>query len=73
MPKLHSSREIEKVLYALGFKIVSQKGSHGKFKNSIGKIVILPMAKKEIPVGTFYSILKQMNITNEKFNTLLNT
>ncbi|MHB8339537.1 MAG: type II toxin-antitoxin system HicA family toxin [Ignavibacteriaceae bacterium] len=73
MPKLHSSREIEKVLNILGFKIVSQKGSHGKFKNSAGKIVILPIAKKEIPVGTFYSILKQMDISNEKFSKLLNS
>ena len=71
MPKLYSSREIEKVLKNLGFKFITQKGSHGKFKNDSGKVVILPMKKKEIPTGTFYSILKQMDISNEEFSNLL--
>ncbi len=71
MPKLYSSREIEKVLKQLGFRFIIQKGSHGKFKNDKGKIAILPMAKKEIPIGTFYCILKQMDISNEEFSRRL--
>jgi predicted RNA binding protein YcfA (HicA-like mRNA interferase family) len=35
--KLHSSKEIEYVLTQLNFKLVSQKGSHGKFKNEAGE------------------------------------
>ncbi|MBN8568357.1 MAG: type II toxin-antitoxin system HicA family toxin [Ignavibacteria bacterium] len=62
MPKEYSSKEIETVLKGIGFIFVSQKGSHGKFKNSSGKTVILPMNKKEIPYGTFRSILKQAGI-----------
>jgi predicted RNA binding protein YcfA (HicA-like mRNA interferase family) len=63
MSKLYSSREIVAVLQKLGFLQTSQKGSHAKFKNSSGNIAIVPMAKKEIPEGTFRSILKQADIT----------
>lgn len=67
MPKLYSSNQISNVLKIFHFNLVSQKGSHGKFKNSSGKTVILPMNKKEIPKGTFNSILKQANITQKEF------
>ncbi len=71
MPELFSSKEIEKVLTTLGFQIISQKGSHGKFKNSKGNVVILVMNKKEIPIGTFKSILKQAEINQKQFKELL--
>ena len=67
MPKLYSSKEIEYVLHKFGFRFVIQKGSHGKYKNASGRTAILPMNKKEIPIGTFYSILKQMGISSEEF------
>ncbi len=41
MSKLYSSDEIVLVLRKMCFDIVSQRGSHGKFKNKFGKIVIL--------------------------------
>jgi predicted RNA binding protein YcfA (HicA-like mRNA interferase family) len=67
MSKLYSSRQIQSVLKKLGFSPVSQKGSHAKFKDSDGNIVILPMGKKEIPEGTFRSVLKQADITIHEF------
>lgn len=67
MSKLYSSRKIQSVLERLGFILVSQKGSHAKFKDENGNIVILPMGKKEIPDGTFRSILKQGNVSVQKF------
>ncbi|MCX8105970.1 MAG: type II toxin-antitoxin system HicA family toxin [Ignavibacterium album] len=67
MPKLYSSQEIERVLLKEGFEFKKQKGSHGKFKHLDGRIVILPMNKKEIPEGTFRSILKQIGISKEDF------
>ena len=67
MPKLYSSKQIQKVLKLFEFKLISQKGSHGKFKNLNEKIAILPMNKKEIPNGTFRSILKQADITLKDF------
>ncbi|RJP73611.1 MAG: addiction module toxin, HicA family [Ignavibacteriales bacterium] len=72
MPKLYSSKEIELVLARIGFYHRAQKGSHGKFKNESGSIIILPMNKKEIPYGTFRSILKQLNISLREFEALLN-
>ncbi len=71
MPKLYSSVEIQKVLFILGFSFISQKGSHAKFRDDTGNIVILPMNKKEIPEGTLHSILKQSNISKTKFKSLL--
>ncbi|MBS1495196.1 MAG: type II toxin-antitoxin system HicA family toxin [Bacteroidetes bacterium] len=71
MPKEYSSKEIETVLKKIGFVFISQKGSHGKFKDDKGKTVILPMNKKEIPFGTFRSILRQAGIDlNEFINKL---
>jgi len=71
MPKLYSSLEIENVLLKNGFVFKTQKGSHGKFKHQDGRIVILPMNRKEIPIGTFRSILKQIGITKEEFEKLV--
>jgi predicted RNA binding protein YcfA (HicA-like mRNA interferase family) len=67
MSKLYSSRQIQKVLDKLGFFFASQKGSHAKFKDARGNTVILPMGKKEIPDGTFRSVLKQADITLQTF------
>ena len=69
MPKLYSSDYIVKVLLRLGFEFVSQKGSHAKFRKGINPVftVIVPMSKKEIPFGTFRSILRQANLTTEDF------
>jgi predicted RNA binding protein YcfA (HicA-like mRNA interferase family) len=62
MSKLFSSGEIIKVLEKHKFLFVSQKGSHGKWKNNHGRSVIIPMNRKEIPYGTFNSIVKQSGL-----------
>lgn len=69
MPKLISSERIAKVLRAKGFIFISQKGSHAKFRKSGKKTftVIVPMGRKEIPLGTFKSILRQANLSEEDF------
>lgn len=66
MPKLYSSKWIRKVLESHAFSKLSQKGSHGKFSNG-ERTVILPMNKKEIPQGTFASILRQSGLKREDF------
>ena len=68
---MYSSKEIKRVLTRLNFKLASHRGSHGKFKNESGKIAILPINKKEIPMGTFKSILRQIGISDEDFKRLL--
>jgi len=69
MPKLYSSSQIIKVLQRKGFIYVSQRGSHVKFRK-FGKptlTVIVPANRKEIPFGTFRSVLRQANLTENDF------
>ncbi|MEK7209067.1 MAG: type II toxin-antitoxin system HicA family toxin [Patescibacteria group bacterium] len=68
MPKRYSSDEIIKVLSRRGFVFVSQKGSHTKFKNIGGSlVVIVPVNRREIPVGTFRSIVRQSKLDATDF------
>jgi len=52
MPKLFSSKKIIKVLVANGFYLVSQKGSHLKYRKDGNPTltVIVPANRMEIPV-----------------------
>jgi predicted RNA binding protein YcfA (HicA-like mRNA interferase family) len=70
MPKLYSSNQIIKVLEKKGFFFVSQKGSHVKYRKTGNPTltVIIPAKRKEIPQGTFRSILRQANLTEENFS-----
>lgn len=69
MPRLYSSKHIIKILLTKGFNFVSQKGSHAKFRKHTSKIltVIVPNGKKEIPYGTFRSILRQSELEENDF------
>jgi len=69
MPKLLSSKIIIKTLERKGFVFVSQKGSHIKYRKhgSIVLTVIIPANKKEIPYGTFRSIIRQSSLSEEDF------
>ncbi len=69
MPKLYSSSEIIKVLQRKGFIYISQKGSHAKFRKTGNPVltVIVPAGRKEIPFGTFKSILRQAGLTQDDF------
>jgi predicted RNA binding protein YcfA (HicA-like mRNA interferase family) len=70
MPKLYSSRHVVKVLEQQGFDFVSQKGSHLKYRKQVNdKILtaIIPADRKEIPAGTFGSILRQSGLTKQDF------
>lgn len=69
MPKLYSSDHTIKVLGRKGFVCISQKGSHVKFRKfgNPTLTVIVPASRKEIPYGTFRSILRQANLSEENF------
>jgi predicted RNA binding protein YcfA (HicA-like mRNA interferase family) len=69
MPKLFSSDEILQVLLKHGFVFVSQKGSHVKFRKTGTPTltVIIPAERKQMPMGTFHSILRQSGLTKEDF------
>ena len=66
MPKLYSSRHIIAVLNSHGFVEVDQTGSHKKFRLE-SLTVIVPAAKREIPYGTFMSILRQSGLLKQDF------
>jgi predicted RNA binding protein YcfA (HicA-like mRNA interferase family) len=70
VPKLYSSQEIVKTLEREGFTFVSQRGSHAKYRKtgeSIIFTVIVPAGRKQIPRGTFRSILRQSGLDESAF------
>ena len=71
MPKLKilSGIDITKIFFEFDFEIVSQKGSHVKLRKTGNPIltVIVPSGRKEIPFGTFKSILRQANLIEADF------
>jgi predicted RNA binding protein YcfA (HicA-like mRNA interferase family) len=69
MPKLYSSSHILKILAQHGFTFISQKGSHIKLRKNGDPTLttIVPANKKEIPIGTFHSILRQSALTEGDF------
>ncbi|WP_419802027.1 type II toxin-antitoxin system HicA family toxin [Mucilaginibacter sp.] len=69
MPKLYSSDYIIKILKSKGFNIISQQGSHIKLRR-FGRptlTAIVPAGRKEMPIGTFRSILKQAGLSENDF------
>jgi predicted RNA binding protein YcfA (HicA-like mRNA interferase family) len=69
VPKRPSSDEVVKVLRRHDFVLVSQKGSHAKYRK-VGnptRTVIVPMGRKNLRVGTFHSIVEQAGLTEYDF------
>lgn len=66
MPKLLPSKEIVKILERQGFVFVSQRGSHAKYRKG-ANTVIVPSPKKEIPLGTMRSIIRQSGLSEKLF------
>jgi predicted RNA binding protein YcfA (HicA-like mRNA interferase family) len=66
MTKLPSSQKIISALLKNGFIFVSQKGSHQKYRKD-EKTVIVPAPRKEIPIGTFRSIIRQSGLNQNEF------
>jgi len=73
MPKRYSSAQVTKVLIKVGFTLVTQRGSHQKYRITGERTltVIVPARHRVIPVGTFRSILRQANMTNPEFERYL--
>jgi predicted RNA binding protein YcfA (HicA-like mRNA interferase family) len=66
MSKFLSSAQIIQTLLKFGFKFVSQRGSHQKYYKE-GHTIIVPSPRKEIPVGTFRSIVRQSGLSIKDF------
>lgn len=68
-----SGRKAIKALTKAGFRVAGRRGSHMKLKKKVGDkvfVVIVP-DHAELARGTLKSILRQANITREKFLKLL--
>jgi predicted RNA binding protein YcfA (HicA-like mRNA interferase family) len=68
MSKLHAftAKEIIKILKQKGFELDRSKGSHQVFIHPVKKNrVVVPMHNRDLPIGTFLSILKQAGIEKD--------
>ena len=59
-----TAREVEALLRAHGFRLVSQKGSHRKWRNPVsGLQVIVPEHRgRALPIGTLRNIMVNADI-----------
>ena len=70
-PPLLSGRKLIKAFERLGYRKVSQKGSHIKIRNDdTGSVLIIP-DHKEVDRWTLKTILRQAEISEEKFKEYL--
>jgi predicted RNA binding protein YcfA (HicA-like mRNA interferase family) len=70
VPKLYSSQQIVKTLEREGFIFVSQRGSHVKYRKTDSAVIstaIVPAGRKQVPRGTFRSILRQSGLDESAF------
>lgn len=57
------SSSLIKLIQADGWELVRTKGSHHHFKHPIKKgLVTIPHPKKDVPIGTVKSILRQAGL-----------
>ena len=63
-----NAKEVVKVLRKHGFLLVSQAGSHQKWRHANGRQVIVAMhGSKPIPIGTLKSIIEGSGLEIEMF------
>jgi len=63
-----SAREVIRVLRRNGFSLVSQKGSHQKWRNPSGRqVIVADHGSKPIPVGTLKSIIEGSGLEVDAF------
>lgn len=62
-----SAKRLIKLLEDSGFEFKRSKGSHHVYYNAnLNKTVVMPVhGNKDMPKGTFYTILKQAGIDKE--------
>ncbi len=68
MPKRIPSSGFIAILTNHGFEFVSKHGSHAKYRDATGHTVIIPHPRKDIPVGTLRSMIRQSGLSNELFD-----
>ncbi len=66
----YKAREALAKLQRAGFVIRRQSGSHVVLRHADGRQTYVAMHPGDIPWGTFRTILKQANLTEEEFRRL---
>lgn len=66
----HKAKEVLRELKQAGFEERRQSGSHLVLRHEDGRQTYLPMHTGDVPTGTFRSILKQAELTEDEFRDL---
>ena len=66
------SKELEKVLFKLGFKKIRQKGSHAFYKHENGRYTVIPHhPSRDLSPILLLKILKEIQISKVEFEKLI--
>ena len=68
MVKRLSSDAFIDILTSNGFRFISKRGSHAKYRNDASHTVIVPHPRKDIPIGTIRSMIRQSGLPKELFD-----
>lgn len=72
MPRLPKPKEVIRGASRLGFSFARQKGSHAIYRSDDGKRITVPIhGNKELGPALFKQILRDLNISAEKFWKLI--
>jgi len=66
----HKAKEVLRKLKRAGFEERRQSGSHLVLRHEDGRQTYLPMHTGDVSTGTFRSILKQAELTEDEFHDL---
>lgn len=67
-----SGKELIKVLKALGFEVIRQKGSHAFLRHLDGRTTVIPIhSTKDLDRGLLRKILRDVELSPEEFKILL--
>ncbi len=63
-----NARDVVRVLTRRGFLLVSQKGSHQKWRHSDGRqVIVADHGSRPIPIGTLKSIVEGSGLDVDEF------
>jgi len=67
------ARTVEKIIFRIGFLKIRQSGSHVFYRHNDGRTTTIPHHRgRDISPILLKKILKDINVSTEEFNELLN-
>ena len=64
-------KTMEKVLLALGFRRVRQKGSHAFYRHNDGRYTTIPFHARDLPRSLIRRIIREAGISVEEFKRII--